>query len=73
MTALVDLSDERLRRDVERLHRNGPRVLFEFLLEIGRERLLRVDLERRVGRYAELDPGAIEALGGDQFPPRGNR
>jgi hypothetical protein len=35
-------------------------VLLEFLLEIGRERLLRVDIEERVGRYA--------ALGGDQSP-----
>jgi hypothetical protein len=73
MTALVDLGDERLRRDVEHLHRLGPRVLLEFLLELGRERLLRVDVEERVGRYAALDPGAVEALGADQFPPRGSR
>jgi hypothetical protein len=73
MTALVDLGDARLRRHVERLHRQGPRVLFELLSEIGRERLLRVDIEGRVARYAALDPDAVEALGGDQFPPRGNR
>ena len=73
MTALVDLGDERLRRDIEHLHRLGPRALLEFLLEIGRERLLRADLEVRLRRYAALDPGAVEALGGDQFPPRGSR
>jgi hypothetical protein len=73
MTALVDLGDERLCRDVERLHRQSLRVLLEFLVEIRRERMLRADIEERVGRYAELDPGAVEALGGAQFPPRGNR
>jgi hypothetical protein len=69
----VDLSDERLRRDVERLYQLGPRALFEFIQELSRERLLRTDLEGRVARYAALDPGAVEALGGGRFPPRGKR
>jgi hypothetical protein len=73
VSAPLFLADARLCRDVERLHRLGPRALFEFLLEISRERLLRVDIEQRVARYAALDPSAVEALGGDQFPPRGNR
>jgi hypothetical protein len=57
MSALVDLDDERLRRDVEHLHRQGPSVLLEFLLEIARERLLRVDIEERLGRYAQPPAG----------------
>ena len=69
MTALVDLGDERLRRDVERLHRQSLRVLLEFLVEIRRERMLRADIEERVGRYAELDQ-APSSAGGAQFPQR---
>ena len=73
MTALIDLSDERLRRDAERVYGLGPRVFLEFLLELARDRLLRTDIEQRLDRYAKLDPSAVAALGADRFPPRGDR
>jgi len=59
---VIDLGDARLRHDVERLHRLGPRAVYELLAEIGRERLLRVDIERRVARYARLDPASLAAI-----------
>jgi hypothetical protein len=68
MTMPVDLADTRLRRDVERLHRLGPRAVAELLLEIGRESLLRVDIERRLARYVQLDPATVRALGAGEFP-----
>ena len=64
MSVTIDLGDVRLRRDVEHLHRLGPRALFELLSEIGRERLLRVDIERRVARYAAIDPAALAVIKG---------
>jgi hypothetical protein len=41
------LADKRFARDIEALHRLGTRAVFEFLVELGQERLLRTDLERR--------------------------
>jgi hypothetical protein len=62
--APIDLGDIRLRRDVECLHRLGPRAVYELLSEIGREGLLRVDIERRVARYARLDSATLAAIEG---------
>jgi hypothetical protein len=61
---ITDIGDARLRRDVERLHRLGPRAIYELLTEIGREQLLRVDIERRVARYARLDVAALAEIEG---------
>jgi len=69
--AIVDLGDVRLQRDVEKVHRLGPRPLYEMMIELGHDRLLRVEIERLVARYAALDPAVVEALGGDRFPERG--
>lgn len=70
MTAgVIDLAEERFRRDIERLHRLGPRVLFEMLVELGSSRLIRVELDHLVGRYAGIDPAALAAAGGDRMPP----
>jgi hypothetical protein len=66
-TLPIDLADVRLRRHVERLHRLGPRATYELLAEIGREHLLRVDIEQRAARYAGLDPKVLRALGGDEL------
>jgi DNA repair protein RadD len=68
--ALVDLADVHFRRDVEQLHRLGARAVFELLSELGRERLIRVDIERRVRRFAHLDPATVAALGADRLAPR---
>jgi hypothetical protein len=51
------LGDRRFRRDVERLHALGPRPLFQMLVELGRDRLIRTEIETIVGRYVDrLDP-----------------
>jgi hypothetical protein len=50
-------------RDVERLHRLGPRVLYEFLAELADRRLLRTEVEQLARRYARLDPALLAALG----------
>ena len=61
----------RRQRHIEQLHRLGPRVLAELLAEIERHHPEIVDdIDRRLARYAELDPEILRALGGDRFPPR---
>jgi hypothetical protein len=63
---VVDFGDERFARRVERLHQHGPRVLYEFLCELGAQRMLRQPLEALVARYAGIDPESLAAAGGDQ-------
>jgi hypothetical protein len=74
MNAPVDptdvLADLRFARDVEALHRLGARALYEFLVELGRERLIRLHLEARTRQWARLDRGILEAAGGDRVPSR---
>ena len=67
-TAAEIAGDLCFHRQVEHLHRLGPRVLGELLTEIGEQRLCRTYLEQRVRRYAEIDPEHLAALGGDRFP-----
>jgi hypothetical protein len=72
MNAVIDatdvLADLRFARDVEALHRLGARALYEFLVELGRERLIRTDLEARTRQWGRLDRGILEAAGGDRLP-----
>ena len=60
----------RLQRDVEHLHKLGPRALAELLLDIvgpvGEIELLLNSLER----YRQVTPELLQAVGGDRFPPR---
>jgi hypothetical protein len=63
------VADLRFRRAVERLHRLGPRPLYEMLVELGASRLIRTDIERQVERYVALDSNLLRQLGGDRFPP----
>ena len=63
------VADLRYRRQVIRLHNQGPRVLAEFLAEIAAERSIGIIIDRKIDRYADLDPAAIEAAGADQFWP----
>ncbi len=57
----------RFRRQVERVHTLGPRVTAELLAEIGAERSIMTLIDQKIDRYAELEPGALEVTGGDQF------
>jgi hypothetical protein len=65
-----DLRDTRFARDVTALHRLGERVLFEFLDELGRDRLIRTELEGRIKRYiSRLSPEILRLTGGDKIAP----
>ncbi len=59
----------RFRRQVVRLHRLGPRSMAELLAEIGAERSITTIIDRKLDRYAELDPETLEVTGGDGFWP----
>jgi hypothetical protein len=58
----------RRQRNVERIHRLGPRVTFELIDELDRHHRLGDDLDERLARYARLDPLVLAALGADRFP-----
>jgi len=66
---LVDLDDIRLQRAVARLHKLGPRPLFEMLIELGARHLLRTEIEAAVNRYVALDPELLFAIDADTLPP----
>ena len=52
-----------------RLHRLGPRAVYELLREIGQAGACPTFIKSRVSRYAELEPEIVRAVGGDQMPP----
>ncbi len=62
------VGDLSFQRDVERLHRLGPRPQYELLREIERRYGCARFIRDRVKAYGELDPGLVQALGGDRFP-----
>ncbi len=59
----------RFRRQVEHPHRLGPHATAELLAEIGAERSIQTIIDRKLDTYAELEPEALEATGGDAFWP----
>ena len=69
MVAADVVADLRFRRQVERLHRLGPRATAELLAEIGVERSIMTIIDRKLDRYVDLDPAVIEATGGGEFWP----
>jgi hypothetical protein len=64
-----DLADFRFQRAVARLHRLGPRPLYELLVELGGQRLIRSEIEALVYKYATIDSAVLRAAGGDRFAP----
>ena len=62
-------SDLKFRRQVERLHCLGDRVLGEFLAELGAERGITTIIDQKLDTYTELDPETLEVTGGDGFWP----
>ena len=62
------IRDLRLRRDVERLCRLGPRAMYELLAEIGARRGIQTFIEDRAAVYSNIDPDRLAAVGGDGFP-----
>ena len=63
------VADLQFRRQVQRLHGLGDRVLGEFLAEIGAERSIMTLIDQKLDTYAELGPETLEATGGDEFWP----
>ncbi len=63
---LVD--DLHFHRQVEKLHRLGPRAVGELLVEIGEQRLCRMFIDQRLEAYGQFDPELIRKLGGKEFP-----
>ena len=63
------VADLSFRRRVQRLHGLGPRVTAELLAEIGAERGIMTIVDRKLDTYAEIEPEALEAAGGDKFWP----
>ena len=62
------VANPRFRRQVEHLHRLGPRAVGELLAEIGAERGIRTIIDRKLDQYSRLEPDSINAAGGDRFP-----
>jgi hypothetical protein len=59
----------RRQRQVERIHRLGPRAISELLDEIARHNGIGEDIDRRLERYAAADREILHWIGGDKFPP----
>jgi hypothetical protein len=52
-----------------RLSRNGPRVLLEFLAEVGFENDCAADIGNRLAAYSSLTPDVLQVTGGDRLVP----
>ena len=63
------VADLRFRRKVQRLHRLGDRVLCEAFAHLGAKHGIQTSIEQTVERFAEIEPEALEAAGGDTFSP----
>ena len=57
------------REQIKRVHALGARALGELLAELGTERSIMPAIHEKLERYASIDPQALQALGGDTFPP----
>ena len=58
----------RFHRQIERLHRLGPRAVGELLAEIAEQRGCRTYIEMRLRKYAVIPPETLRELDGDEFP-----
>ena len=55
----------RRQRQIEHVHRLGPRAVGELLYEVAKGE----DLDRALEPYQRLTPNLLKAVGGDRFPP----
>lgn len=63
------LRERQFRNAVLKVHRLGPRAVYELLAEISARHLLRTPIEKLTSEYASLDPVVIERLGAGSMPP----
>ncbi len=63
------LAGPHFERQVEHLHRLGPRAVAELLIEIAHCTDQSGVIADRLQAYAALDPAVLRAIGGDKFPP----
>ncbi len=64
------LAGPRQERQIEHLHRLGPRVLAELLGDIATATGQHALIADRVAAFADLNPEILRFVGGDKFPPR---
>jgi len=64
-----DLADPRFHRQIEHLHRLGPRPVGELLIEVAHATGQPDLIADRLQAYAALDPAVLRAVGADRFPP----
>ncbi len=70
ITVAADVvADLRFRRQIERLHRLGPRAVGELLAAIAAERSIMTLVDQKLTTYTELDSTALAAAGADKFWP----
>jgi hypothetical protein len=64
------VADLRFWRDVQALYRLGPRAVYELLVELSGDFLIRTTIEIRVERYGDrLSPELLRLTDGDRMPP----
>jgi hypothetical protein len=63
---LAKLREQATRRQ-RRRRMAGPRAFFEFIDELDRHFDI-PDIDRRLDRYADLDPDILRSLGANKFP-----
>jgi hypothetical protein len=61
----LNILDLEFRRHVRAVHRLGERALAELLVEIDADPH---DIAGKLARYAEINPAALHAVGGHDFP-----
>ena len=61
------VADLKFRRQVIRLHRQGPRAVGEFLAGLGAELGVQTPIEQKLDTFAELEPETLRVAGGDVF------
>lgn len=62
--------DPAFRRQIERLHQRGPRLIAELLAELAAERGLGTIIQQKIARYLDISDAALDFVpGARQLPP----
>jgi len=65
---VVDLAEERFRRSLLALYRRGPRLVVEYVEQVGRDRAIAGYLEDLLGHFLDLPDEALDITGGRDMP-----